>query len=455
MLVEINDHDARFRSATPDAAWVPGQIQVRFREAVAPSFLNVSPSLHVGGPADVTSANADLENIFRNNFLLRAERTFDQVPLGLFSTLPQETFTVLPSNERQRFLTLHFPESTDVLALAKDLKQLAPIARALPVPRLAPAATPLNEEHFNEQWYHNRCGMPDAWNKATGEGVVVAAIDWGFDLEHDDLPQGRVELTFNSKTKTEDVTHAAAGELLAHGTAVLGLIGAADNGPGIVGFAFNAAMWAIQAADNRLTSTPEDWAKAIKFVCDQPSEGRHKVIVLEAQTSSLRNVELEDKINQAIKSAIDKKVVVCVPAGNRAGGDADLDDLDQKIPETGSILVGASQFHQTENRRAFQSQRGARITIFAPGDEQKDFTCAIGPKNAYRPGFGGTSGAVAKVGGAVALMLEANSDLTHADVRRILREQGTKMADAATEPENVFLDVAAAVSEAERLKNNS
>ena len=455
MLVEINDHDARFRSAMPDAAWVPGQVQVEFREAVIPSFLNVTASLHVDGPANVTSTNADLENIFRNNFLLRAERTFDQVPLGSFDTLPHETFTVLPSDERQRFLTLHFPQGSDVLVLAKDLKQLAPIARALPVPRLAPAATPLNEPDFEEQWYLTRCGMPDAWNKATGEGVVAAAIDWGFDIDHDDLQNGRVELTFNSKTKTEDVSHAADGVLLAHGTAVLGLIGAADNGLGIVGFAFNSDMWAIQAADNQLTSTPEDWAKAIKFVCDQPSDGRRKVIALEAQTSSQRNVEMEDQINQAIKSAIKKNVVVCVPAGNRAGGDAGLDDLGQKIPETGSILVGATQFHETENRRASQSQRGARITVFAPGDEQRDFTCAIGPHNAYRTGFGGTSGAVAKVAGAVALMLEANSALTHSEIRKILREQGTKMADAATEPDNVFVDVAAAVSEAERLKNDS
>jgi hypothetical protein len=64
----------------------------------------------------------------------------------------------------------------------------------------------------------------------------------------------------------------------------------------------------------------------------------------------------------------------------------------------------------------------------------------------FKNNFGGTSGAAAKVAGAVALMLQANPYIRHSDVREILNRTGTHIVTANDgRPIGRFLDCEAAV----------
>lgn len=343
-------------------------------------------------------------------------------------------------SERGKFVTFHFPADADVLQIAADLKGIPGIERAKPVAKVVPPR--INDPLFGEsdfvqtlasglenQWYAFRCKLPQALEQVDGRGVVVAVIDWGFDDSHPDYSEG-ITLKWNVKRLNDRVGN---GNAIHHGTGALGLAGARlNNSEGMVGFAPDANLWAIQAGEDD-EFNPEYWMKAIDFVREQDSPHR-KVIILEVQTAFRGNIESNDVINQAIRDAVAAGIVVCVPAGNGMG-DAGKDEEGNDITETGSVLVGA-----TDVENQVLGKTGTRITVYAPGDPEHDLTCTSLPDR-YTNYFGGTSGAVAKVGGAVALLLDADDLLTPAEVKRLLRESETRVVTITDEGEKVEVGV--------------
>src|SRR4030095_6783543 len=125
------------------------------------------------------------------------------------------------------------------------------------------------------QWYIFRCGIDKAWLRASGKGVTIADIDWGFNPNHQDL-KSRIQLTRNMLplTSSRTVTNGLKRD---HGTAVLGQVGAQVNKLGMAGIAFEANLWAIQAGSDTITDHSL-WARAIEFVRGQPVNGP-KVII--------------------------------------------------------------------------------------------------------------------------------------------------------------------------------
>ena len=375
-----------------------------------------------------------------------------------------------------RFLTLHFAEDADTSRIAAELNGLPEVERAVVVPTAlpptlvaepAPAGVDVGTEEplvapvepltghssqvvvdtgtgLENQWYVIRCGIDRAWTRSAGHDVVVADVDWGFRTSHQDLA-AKIARTYNAVDGTTDVTH---GGSVFHGTGVTGLAGAAVNHAGMAGVAYDAEVWGVQADSGTGPSLGgNSWARGIEWVRTANSGGRRKVVILEVQTGSFGNYEQVPSVNAAIRTAIASGVVVCVAAGN-GDRDAGLDDSGNPIPETGSILVGATAYDATSNKRAWFSNWGPRITVACPGDSAHDLTCDSSADTAYRNGFGGTSGATPKVAGVSALMLAANPGLSHADVRRILTVTGSALVPDPGKPVGTFLDAAAAVRQA-------
>src|SRR6185437_9555954 len=277
---------------------------------------------------------------------------------------------------RDRFVTLKFPADADVLSIARELRELPEIARASAVPKFTPPSDPLTEPlvgiddqvtyttngSLQNQWYIFRCGVNRAWSFATGKGVTIADLDWGFNANHEDL-ELRIGLTQNMLPASFGSTVVADGNRLDHGTAVLGLAGARVNDLGMAGTAYEANLWAIQAGSESV-SEPACWVAGIDFVRMTSSGGR-KIIILEIQTARCGNIEMVPSINKAICDAIGDGVVVCVPAGNGRSPmpDAGIDDDGNPIPPTGSILVGATKFDPAVNIRT-SSNGGSRVVVY-------------------------------------------------------------------------------------------
>lgn len=389
-----------------------------------------------------------LDYIFQQYGYQQAELTF---PLSIPASAKLSASALrnkLADDHRSRFYTFVFEAKQNLLQISQELNRLPAVARAVAVPPPMPAGTPENEPRVLQQWYLDRCRVKQAWAlpaKPSGQGVVIADIDWGFRVNHQDL-RTRIAVARNAVDQGLNVSQ---GNRIAHGTAVLGILGGADNNAGMAGIAYAADIWAIQA--NVGTNPPRAenpwaaWVDAIEWVRTADSSGKPKVILLEAQTAGGMNAEMIPSVNQAIRAATDANIVVCVAAGN-AGINAGTDNLGNPIPATGSILVGATEFHPSKNRRASFSNWGAEVTISAPGDKQRDLTCSSAADNGYFNEFGGTSSAAAKVAGVVALMMEVNGQLTPTEVKAILVAAGTTIETEAAKPVGRFLNAEAAVT---------
>lgn len=428
--------------------WMPGLVHVEFKEAsksgVDINNLEDAERRRKPGYHKLPDEwGDDLKEVVRDYNLSAWEPSFPLRHSGSRLTIDQAR-KFYEGSGRQKFVTLRFPDAADVVQIAARLREIDQLKRANPVAKVIPAqiddqyfgqsdqvVTPL-ADGFENQWYAFRCNLHQALEQQiTGKDVVIAVIDWGFDVSHPDYC-GNIALTRNVQYDDDAVGN---GNLIHHGTGALGLAGARVNSRGMVGFAPDSTLWAIQAGEDD-DFNPDHWVKAIDFVREEDSDSKPKVIILEAQTALRGNIESNLLINQAIFNASQAGIMVCVPAGN-AAGDAGHDDQDppEEIPETGSILVGASTVDNIVTGKT-----GERITVYAPGDAAHDLTCTSLPER-YTNHFGGTSGAVAKVGGAVALLLQGNGSLRPAEVKYILQQSKNDVFDITDEGEKVKVGV--------------
>src|SRR5207249_10823724 len=95
------------------------------------------------------------------------------------------------------------------------------------------------------------------------------------------------------------------------------------------------------------------WANGIDYV----RVNRGRIAILEVQTGSFGNYEMDPTTNAAIRNAIAAGVVVCVAAGN-GNRDAGVDDAGQPITYTGSVVVGATEYRDDSDPRAWFSNYG-------------------------------------------------------------------------------------------------
>jgi len=467
-LDRIDSSSGRFREVSPKEAWVPGLIEVVFQDPAQSGVKNWHFPDEKERKEFSKAWPEDLKKVLRANELVSWQPSF---PLRYpWTNVPEdkEAFEDYQKSGRDKFVTFRFQRNANTRRIADQLRKLHELEQAVAVPRVGPPSAP-HEEPFmgrddqpmamfcddngclESQWYMFRCNVNKAWQKTnasgeglSGKGIIIADIDWGFNTYHDDL-RNRIKETQNIFLNPADPTNVSNGDRLYHGTAALGIAGGEVNSQGVAGVAFGADLWAIQAGLDDIEHCR--WVAGINFVRSRAAKER-KVIILEVETIIGGNIEMLPTIAQEIRLAIADKIVVCVPAGNGLR-DAGIGDDNRPIPSTGSILVGATNFGALENIRGI-SNSGCRVVVYAPGDPQIDVACGAS-YNSYLPGFGGTSSAVAKVAGVVALMLEENPALTHAQVRDILGQSQIPVFELPSNPIGVLVDAEQAVYAASQL----
>ncbi len=269
-----------------------------------------------------------------------------------------------------------------------------------------------------QQYAIGQLGMKDAWKKSKGEGVVVAIIDTGVDLDHPDLAANLVEgYDFVDDDSTPQ-------DLNGHGTHVAGTVAAiADNGIGVTGMAPEAKIMPLRVLDGKGFGTSEDVAEAIDFAVEHGAD----VINLSLGGSSALLGRIYNKVdpaNQAIVAADKAGVVVVAAAGN------DATFLTAFNPETPVIVVNATNeagtsalFSNFGDPRAV-SAPGARIISTAPTSPT---TLWLDGTNGYAY-LDGTSMACPHVAGVAALM--STTDATPAEIRAALVETAVNPQEA-------------------------
>lgn len=277
-------------------------------------------------------------------------------------------------------------------------------------------------------WGIHRVRAPEVWDQGyRGQGVVVAVVDEGVDLNHPDL-QANLWTNPSPNSATCPGLHgydfvdddADPSDSGGHGTHVAGTIAAAANGQGVVGVAPEAKIMALRAL-GYFGGTNYMLVRALKYAADCGAK-----VVNNSWGSGGKSKAYED----VLRYGTGKGVVYVFSAGNsyRTGNRPSWPvGYSTLIP--GVIGVGATS---NDNRRAGFSNAGPYVTVGAPGAAiLSTVPVAQNPADPYAY-LAGTSMAAPHVTGVVALLFSAKPNATPEEVRRAL-EQGAN-AKATGQP---------------------
>ncbi len=273
-----------------------------------------------------------------------------------------------------------------------------------------------------------------------GAGIVVGVFDDGVEYVHPDLlggydPLRHVFNTFNGAQVENDPLLRITGANDAHGTSASGLITADANGIGVIGVAPGATLVGVDLPFGGSANAPDGQNfsvvgnQFINFDVVNNSWGQ----TLPFGTSPTSDPTLFNGIaNSALNGRGGLGTVIVKSAGNArsyvTGSDYDANS-DPFNASRYAITVAALA---PDGFVANYSNQGANILVAGHSNSIGINTLQYGPLTVDRVGsqgyngtgdyalFGGTSAAGPVVAGVVALMLDANPNLSARDVQQIL-----------------------------------
>lgn len=466
----------------PDDAPVEAVI-IKFREGSGVRLDGPRFTLGARSPRDEQSLRAggleagdmpgELEAV--NRLVAEATSTSVQAVRPTFAAAPEELRRLRDEGERRGsrvladltlYHTLPLTEGTvfaDVAALVAALNALPLVEIAYAEPpgtdpqADAPPTTP--DFEFQQGYLDPAPGGIDArygWTVpgGTGTGVRIVDVEQGLTPDHEDLPPLFAQIGSLNPGSSD------------HGTAVMGVLVAADNGYGVTGIAHGAEAGFVSHFGD------PTFAQAILIATLLVDDG--DVIVIEIQAGGPANgqaclpgcnvctgtatsppqdnsvpIEFFQANFDAVQTATANGLVVVAAAGNGGG---DLDDpvynslFDRTVRDSGAILVGAgdpvthapSCFTNYGDRIDLQGWGGGVTTLgygtLFDGIGPPDGPNGTGfPQQRYVAGFSGTSSATPVVAGAAAAVqgavIAAGGDpLTSQQMRDVLRAGATPQA---------------------------
>ncbi len=338
-----------------------------------------------------------------------------------------------------------------------------------------------NDEYYNpnDLWGLFKVQAGSAWNTATGQGVTVAVIDTGVDLNHTDLfsniwsNPGETGLDVNNNNKATNgiddegngFTDDASGwdfayndnlptDLVGHGTHVAGTIGAVGNNQyGIVGLAFQSKIMAIKGLGDNGGGLTINLANGIQYAIANGAD------VINNSWGGPDNLLIRNMVDAAHAMG----VVVVSAAGNATS------EACTACPANAENSLTVSAFNPGDARSSY-SNFGVKINVGAPGGQGAatptsgtEILSAVplssnltssgipiltgGDNRKYMP-LAGTSMAAPHVSALAALLIQAHTSWTNEEIRQAIRQTSTDVSTSGFDTDSGYgrINAAAAIA---------
>ena len=273
----------------------------------------------------------------------------------------------------------------------------------------------------SREWNLNAVGAPEAWATGyTGQGVTVAVVDTGVDLDHPDLVNnlfvnpGEIPgngIDDDANGFIDDVhgydfadNDADPNDVGGHGTHVAGTIAASKNSFGATGVAPDAKIIPVRVLGDDGSGSSLDVAAGIRYAA--------------ALGADIINLSLGGGYSRAIDAAIDYArslgSLIVAAAGNES---ASRPGYPARFSASKDNVISVGAYNSSGSLARFSNDVGTSgaIQVDAPG---------VGIYSTYVGGrygsLSGTSMASPHVAGLAALTLSSNPDLTSRELRELL-----------------------------------
>jgi len=314
-----------------------------------------------------------------------------------------------------------------------------PLVRRQQVARLIP-----NDPFFSQQWHLRNTGqasggvagndvnITNAWNNFTGDGINIAITDSGVEWFHVDLgANARTDIDLDINDNDLD----PQPQFDPHGTSCAGMAaGVGQNSTGVTGAAFEAGIVGIRLIEAASSDLDEATAMNHQANVSNPANYVHINSNSWGPADNGQNLTTYGPLTEAalingVTNGRGGRGIVYVWAGGNGRQSSDNVNYDGYASSRYTIAVGATGSNGVVS---YYSESGASLLVNAPSSYSGGGTTTTDFMNGgdlglhYTSSFGGTSSAAPLVAGVVALMLEANPNLTWRDVQHILVNTATR-----------------------------
>lgn len=256
-------------------------------------------------------------------------------------------------------------------------------------------------------WGVNRIDAERAWEVTRGAGIKVAVIDTGIDHLHQDIAP-------NFAGGVSFVPGESFSDGNGHGTHVAGIIGARQNGSGVVGVAPNCSLYSVKALDRSGSGRYSAIISAIAWCV------RNGIDVI---NMSLGGPDHVQALENACDYASAHNVLIVAAAGNAGPREDSV-----AYPGRYGSVIAVSAVDTSGNLANFSS-RGEHVDLAAPGVQ----ILSTLPGNRYGRN-NGTSMAAPHVAGTAALAISSHRFTPVQTIRQILERTADHLGPPGHDP---------------------
>ena len=293
------------------------------------------------------------------------------------------------------------------------------------------------DPNFNEQWsiynwqtvqgsvyenIHADVNVVPAWDISQGDGVMVAVLDTGIDINHEDLKDNIWTNTkemlsngiddvngWNFADDTNKVFDSANVSEEEHGTHIAGIISAEkDNNIGIAGVAPKAKVMSLKVFSNG-TAYTSDIIEAINYA--------------ESMGVKIANCSWGSSSgNPALKETIENSSMLFVCAAGNSRVNIDVGPI-YPASWTSQNIISVASMNKDVELSSFSNYGVNSVNVAAPGEE----IISTLPGNTYGQ-KSGTSMAAGFVSGQAALIQSKNSGVNANEIKQMIMDNSDSLS---------------------------